>query len=195
MRVRHALECVPQVAALAVAAALVVGTGATAAPAGGNPPTATFHNSFLRFTHPVRWTPFRFERTAAPHVEPPLYLSNQTLHDPCRQQGPRRVCGWPVDRLARGGVLIVWENRTFPRWSLDASPGTLLRVGGRSARRSAARPGECGAIGADETIAVAIDRPIPNSWTAFTACLRRPDLAAAERQIAALLASTRFTAP
>src|SRR4051794_13181466 len=172
MRVRRALECLPPVAALAVAVTLVLGTGATAAPVGGYPPTATFHNSFLRFAHPVRWTPFRFDRTAAPDVEPPLYLSNQTPHDPCRQQGARRVCGWPVDRLGRGSVLIVWDNRTFPRWSLDASRGTLLRVGGRAAKRSAARPGECGAIGADETIKVAIARPVRNSWTAFTACIR-----------------------
>jgi hypothetical protein len=54
------------------------------------------------------------------------------------------------------------------------------------------KPGLCRTIGADETIAVEIERPLADNWTAFTACLRGPGLAAGERDVNALLASTRF---
>jgi hypothetical protein len=149
----------------------------------------------MTFSRPSTWNPYAFQATVTPHVDPLLYLSTQPAHNPCKKQGSGSVCGWPVDELRPGGVLVVWENRRFPGWSLDSAPGVRLRVGGRPARRASTRPGECSAIGADETIVVAVERPVRDSWTAVTACVRGPNLAASERRLAALLASTRFVAP
>jgi hypothetical protein len=123
-----------------------------------------------------------------------LYLSSQPVRQPCRTHGSTTVCGWPLARLQPGGTLIVWENRGAPGWTLRTAPGRPLRVGGRAARQAVFKPGECVAIGADETIEVAIERPVPDNWTAFTACLRGPGLTASEHDVAALLASTRFNA-
>jgi len=190
-----ALRRVTTLAALTVAIAAASGCSAKSPPAKSPPAVSHFQNSVLTFAHPVAWSPYVFEATATPHVNPLLYLSTQAAHDPCKQQGPSSVCGWPIDELRPGGVLIVWENRTFPGWSLDSASGTVLRVGGRRAKRASVRPGECSAIGGDETIEITIQRPVANSWTAVTACVRRPHLAESERRISALLASTRFLAP
>jgi hypothetical protein len=74
-------------------------------------------------------------------------------------------------------------------------PGLSTRVGGRNAKLSTQRPGSCGGLGADETISVAIASPMPSNWSAVDTCLRGPNLAAHERQVRALLSSTRFLAP
>jgi hypothetical protein len=53
--------------------------------------------------------------------------------------------------------------------------------------------GICRSIGADRTIDVLIQRrPLPSTPTEFTACVRGPGLAQAEKSVAALLASTKF---
>jgi hypothetical protein len=154
--------------------------------------TATFRNSFLAIGYPADWQPEVFPITGVLHFSPMLYLSSQPLHQPCQTKQSTTTCGWPVERLRPGGVLIVWENRGYPGWSLATTQGTSLKVGGRAAKKTVSRPGACSTIGADETIAIEISRPIPNNWTAVTACLRGPGLAASERKLAALLGSTRF---
>jgi len=183
-------------AALAVAAAALAGC-ASAAPktAEGGAAVSEFRNGFLVFSHPAAWKPFVFKVTGTLHFHPMLYLSSQPAHQPCRKHASETVCGWPIGRLRPGGTLIVWENRGAPGASLASFPGTVVRIGGRRAKQAVSRPGDCGAIGADETIEAAIQRPMPDNWTAFTACLRGPGLADAERQIDALLASTQFLAP
>ena len=175
-------------------AVAVVLLAISAAGCGGDPSKAgaTFHNGFLAFGYPAAWKPSAFKIAGELHFSPVLYLSSQSLHQPCRTKQRGTVCGWPVDRLEPGGALIVWENRGYPGWSLDAASGTPLKVGGRAAKQLVTRPGQCSAIGADETIAVAIQRPIPHNWTAVTACLKGPGLAKSERELDALLASTRF---
>jgi len=176
------------------AAVVVVLLAISAAGCGGDPSKAgaTFHNGFLAFGYPAAWKPSAFKIAGELHFSPVLYLSSQSLHQPCRTKQRGTVCGWPVDRLEPGGALIVWENRGYPGWSLDAASGTPLKVGGRAAKQLVTRPGQCSAIGADETIAVAIQRPIPHNWTAVTACLKGPGLAKSERELDVLLASTRF---
>ena len=97
--------------------------------------------------------------------------------------------------LRRGGVLVVVENRGYPGWTLDSMPGSPTRIGGRPARRAVSRPGTCAEIGADETVEIAIARPLSGNWTAVTACLRAPNLAANARSLDALLASIHFKTP
>lgn len=192
-------------AVLLVTGALTAGCGtaSTRAPARSTSTDATgrggavagFRNNYLAFRYPSGWQPFQFQITGTLHFHPMVYVSTQPGRNPCRQSPTGTVCGWPIDRLRPNGVLIVWENRGYPGWSLASVPGRALRVGGRSARSVTARTGVCSAIGADETVEVAIQRPVPENWTAFTACLRGPDLSAGERAVDALLASTHFLAP
>jgi hypothetical protein len=156
---------------------------------------STFQNGFLKFRYPQAWRTLRFTNSGELHFAPMVYLSTQPGHDPCHQSGLAIVCAWPVDRLLPSGVIAKWENRGFPGWTLATESGTRLRVGGRPAKEQTARPGECRTIGADETVSVQIARPAQYNWTDFTACLRGPNLPDQERQIKAVLASTRFLQP
>jgi len=183
-------------AALAALALAAAGCNSdTPKSAGDRAAAPEFKNSFLTFNHPAAWKPFVFPVTGTLHFKPMLYLSSQPAHPPCRTQASATICAWPVDRLRPGGTVILWENRGAPGWSLSAAPGASVRVGGRAAKRVVSRPGDCGSIGADETIDVAIERPLANNYTAFTACLKGPGLATGERRVDTLLASTRFLAP
>jgi hypothetical protein len=182
---------------VAVVAAASTGCGSTAtvsAPAHAAKLTE-FQNSFVRFRHPAAWAAAE-PKASALHFHPMLYLGVQPTRNPCATTTNEVRCGWPVSELRPGGVLVVWENRGYPGWTLASARGASTHVGGRAARRLVSRPGACAAIGADETVQVAIKRPgMDGNWTAITACLRAPKLAANERQLDALLASTRFRAP
>jgi hypothetical protein len=185
-------------AVLLMVGAVAAGCGATSATVGGGggaTPLADFQNTFVHFRYPAAWKPSEFTVTGALHFNPMVYLSTQPTSNPCRKTGGDTVCTWPVARLRRDSVLVLWENRGYPGWSLASAPGTSLRIGGRPARRLVSRPGVCSSIGADETVQVAIGRPIGSNWTAFTACIRGPHTAAVEREVDAVLASTRFKTP
>jgi hypothetical protein len=172
-----------------------------AAPGAKPPRLATYRNSFLTFEYPAAWSPSVWDPPRqVPHFHPIVYLSTQPTHDPCRTSsaaggGTSITCGWPIDRLSPGGIIVRWEYQGSPNVSLASFPGLRTRVGGRSAKLSTQRPGNCRDLGADETISVAIARPMPSNWTAVDACLRGPNLAAHERQVRALLRSARFLAP
>ena len=192
MEARLTLRCLLAIAAVVSTSAC--GGGGDAAAAKSPPPLVKYSNSFLSFSHPSTWKPYPFQWAGALHFQPLLYVSTQPLQDPCRTKGKATVCTWPLQRLQPGGVLITWENRGFPGFSLQTQPGSALRVGGRSAKRAAMRPGPCAAIGGDLTIEVAVARPLADNWTEVTACLRGPGLAQNERRVDALLASTKFLA-
>lgn len=183
-------------AAIAAFAALASGCGSAA---GGNafkPPQSTvrYANSQLKFLHPTAWKAYPFRWQGELHFQPMLYLSTQPVHDPCATYGGTTTCTWPVGRLAPGGVLVVWENRGFPGWTLNDASGKTTLVGGRQAKRVVVS-GECRTIGGTVAIEVAIASPEPSNWTQMTACLRGPDLAQNERALDAMLASTHFLAP
>lgn len=179
-------------AALVLVGTAAAGCGSAPKASDGSAGRRTFRSHFLAFGYPADWKPSVFGVTGELHFAPLVYLSSQPVHPPCRTKASVTTCGWPLERLRPGGALVVWENRGAPGWSLLTTPGKPVRVGGRRARRTVTRPGLCRTIGADETIAVEIERPLPDNWTAFTACLRGPGLAAGERDVNALLASTRF---
>lgn len=180
---------------LVLATAVVAACGASLASTGKTTQLADFRSPFVEFTHPPTWSASEPPTSGSLHFHPLIYLSAQPTRDPCRTQGGTVACGWPVQRLKPGGVLVVWENRGYPGWTLASAAGTRLRIGDRPARRAVSRPGACKSIGADETVEIAIARPLPSNWTAVTACLRSPNLAASEQQLDALLASIKFKAP
>ena len=174
----------------------------SAASPGARPsPLATYRNAFLTFKYPAAWSPSVWQAPRqALHFQPMVFLSTQPTHNPCRTSasvggGTSITCGWPVSRLAPGGVVVRWENRGSPGASLASFPGSSTRIGGRGARLSTQTPGGCSGLGADKVISVAIARPMASNWTAFEACLRGPNLADHERQVRTLLNSTLFLAP
>src|ERR1700751_92396 len=109
----------------AVAVTLVV-LAASAAGCGGEAPKAapTFRNSFLAFGYPAAWKPGVFKITGELPFAPMLYLSSQSLPQPCHTKQLATVCGWPVDRLEPRGGLVVWEKRGEPGWAPRHTPCT-----------------------------------------------------------------------
>ena len=182
-------------AVVAVVSACGATSASTSAPA-ANRATSDFQNAFVAFRYPTGWRAQQPNaHSVSLHFHPIVFLSDQPTGDACRSDGMTTSCGWPVARLQRCGVLVVWENRGYPGWTLSSAPGTATRVGGRPARRLVVKPGVCRSIGADETMQFAIARPLKSNWTSVTACLRGPALADREREVDAVLASTRFAAP
>jgi hypothetical protein len=182
-------------AALVAVAALTsaCGGGRDASAASNGPPVANYTGSGLSFSHPVGWKAYEPVRpTVALHFNPLVYLSTQPVHAPCSTKGNTTTCGFPVDSLQPGGALVTWETNGL--LAMDLGPGTQIQVGGHPATRQEKNGGECRRIGADETIDVAVETsPLPSALTYFTACLRGPGLAEAEKSVDALLASTKFT--
>jgi hypothetical protein len=189
---RRLLLCVVAIVALASAAS-ACGGGSDAPTAPLEPPLARYNGSGLSFTYPSAWTASTPVPPTVPvHFNPLVYLSTQPVHPPCSTKGNTTTCGFPVDDLQPGGVLVTWETNGLPATQLG--PGTQIEVGGQPAVRLETTGGECSRIGADRTIDVKVEtHPLPSALTYFTACLRGPGLAQAEKSVDALLASTKFT--
>ena len=177
-------------ALVAVTSACGGGTNAQAA-AKTDPKLVTYSNSLLSFSHPAAWKAYPFRWAGELHFRPLVYLSTQPVQDPCSTKGNTTSCGFPVKQLEPGGALVTWNASSPPAMALG--PGSRIRVDGREARRVDTAGGMCRSIGADRTIDVLIaTRPLPSTPTEFTACLRGPGLAQAEKSVDALLASTKF---
>ena len=189
---RRLLLCALAILALASMTS-ACGGGSDAQSAPKDPPLTQYNGSGLSFSYPAAWTAYKpVLPTVALHFNPVVYLSTQPVHAPCSTEGNRTTCGLPVDQLHPGGVLITWETNGLPAMGLG--PGTQLQVGGHPAVRQEKTGGECRRIGADRTIDVAVaTHSLPSALTYFTACLRGPGLALAEKSVDALLASTTFT--
>jgi hypothetical protein len=189
---RRFLLCALAIVALAsVMSACGGGSNAQAAPK--DPPLATYTGSGLSFSYPAAWTEYKPALpTVSLHFNPLVYLSTQPVHAPCSTNGKTTSCGFPVDHLQPGGVLVTWETNGL--LAMGLGPGTEIQVDGHPAARQEKTGGACGRIGADRTIDVAVaTHSLPSALTYFTACLRGPGLADAEKSVDALLASTKFT--
>jgi hypothetical protein len=188
---RRLLTCAAALVALAVVTS-GCGGGTEAQAAGKtDPKLVTYSNSLLSFSHPAAWKAYQFRWAGELHFRPMVYLSTQPLEDPCSTKGTTTSCGFPVKQLEPGGVLVTWNASGPPAMALG--PGSRIRVDGREARRVDTAGGICRSIGADRTIDVLIaTSPLPSTPTQFTACLRGPGLAQAEKRVEAVLASTQF---
>jgi hypothetical protein len=188
---RRLLTCAAALVGLVVLTSGCGGGGDAQAAAKHAPPTVEYSNSFLSFSHPAAWKAYPFHWDGELHFRPLVYLSTQPVHDPCAMQGNAISCGFPLGQLQPGGVLVTWNASSPPAMSLG--PGSRIQVGSHPARRVETNKGICRSIGADRTIDVLIaTRPLPSTPTEFTACLRGPGLAQAEKSVDALLASTQF---
>ena len=187
---RRLLVCAAAIVAL-VSVTSACGGGGDAQAAAKDPPLVKYSDSRLSFSYPSAWTAYPYSGHGELHFQPIVYLSTQPVHEPCSTQGNTTTCGFPVGHLQAGGVLITWQVNGIPAMGLG--PGSRIHVGGHPASLTDTAGGECRRIGADRTIDVAVETsPPPSAFTYLTACLRGPGVAANERSVKALLASTKF---
>jgi hypothetical protein len=169
------------------AVAYIVGTNRSPAP------LRTFQGGGVSFRFPASWTPYRYEYLSTIRSVI-VYLSNETLHDPCQPSGGS-TCGQPIDRLGAGGVLVTWTENGSPAWNFKTfkqSEGRPVTIGGRPAKLLAETSGRtCGSIDADELIEVVIPNGRYN-WYEMGACIRGPDVTTAEAQVKAMLHTVQF---
>lgn len=189
---RRLLLCALAIMAVASVTSACGGGGAARA-APKDPPLTTYTTPGLSFSYPAAWTASKPILPAVSlHFNPLVYLSTQPVHAPCSTKGNTTSCGFPVDHLQPGGVLVTWETNGL--LAMGLGPGTAIQVDGHPAARQETTGGECRRIGADRTIDVAVaTHTLPSALTYFTACLRGPGLGEAEKSVDALLASTTFT--
>jgi hypothetical protein len=155
----------------------------------------------MTFDRPATWARWQPNEHNPTNDGPLVYLSTDPLLPSCatapnaaanRPDAQGRACDWPLESLAPNGVLVSWVTTRI----LEPLPsaGEELVVNGARARLQIERPGSCGTVGADETmtVLVPIGQPTRLSNVAVFACLRGPDLASAEAQFRAMLASVRI---
>jgi len=153
------------------------------------------------FERPASWVVWQPNEHSPMTSGPLLYLSTDPLLPACAvapsaspnpPDASGSACAWPLRELEPGGVLATWWTSRILQPLPSA--GTVVETNGEQARWNANSPGECSAVGADETVTVwvPIGQPSPLSNVAFTACLRGPGLAASEAAVRALLASARL---
>jgi hypothetical protein len=152
----------------------------------------------ISFQRPATWTRWQPNQSNPINGGPLIYLSTDSLLPTCAtapEASPNppdargMACDWPLKSLSPNGVFVYWVNKRI--LAPLPSAGEVIPMNGESARLQIERPGSCAQIGADETISVRvpIGQPTPLSNVAVVACLRGPDLAAAEAQVRAMLAS------
>ena len=181
-----------------------VGGSSTDSGTGTPPATVTFVGRTLSFDYPAGWYSQRFDYplTFDPDAEVVPFIGSDSMRDACRAEdgaspgpGVSITCGWPLDRLSDGGVLLTWWVASGERWSPSLPSGTPVVVGGRTASLRADRPGICSSLGAAETIRVDVPSPAPPERTYnLTACIRGTgrSLAVAEQQVLDVLWSVAF---
>jgi len=166
----------------------------------------TFVGRTLSFSYPRAWYSQRFDYPLVfgPDVETVPFVGSDPMRDACRNHGTDGwgplTCGWPLDRLSDGGVLLTW-------WIAAAGPdtpapdafglprGTPMVVGGMPASLRGARPGICRSLEATETLMVDVFVTGARARTyRLTACLagQGEALAEAERDVLDVLASLSF---
>ena len=95
----------------------------------------------------------------------------------------------PLDVLPPGAV-ISWGNVSgFGSTVLPAGAIPNTSIAGFAATITTDKPGVCGSLQGDETIAARITHPGGNDDFLMRACLRGPNLPAAEQLVTAILSS------
>jgi hypothetical protein len=187
MRRRTCIRLAVAFAALAGSAGPALAAGATGAA------TKTFSGTGVAFRYPATW-----------HASPPAwrwassffvlvtYLSTDKLHDPCARTASSTTCSSPLAVLPPGGVLVTWTRGRMPLWSLAKQPGRATTIAGHAAKIQIARPGDCRALQATETVAVqiAVRKGDPLQ---MQACLRGSTARANEARVRAMLATLRVS--
>jgi len=194
------------IAAAAIACSPAPTVSPSASPVPTPSPTAaavtTDTANGISFARPASWTRWLPNAHDPINDGPLIYLSTDPLLPTCAttpQATPNpadargRACDWPLGELASNGVLVTWLTTRIlvPL----PSAGDAVEVNGATGRLQIEKPGSCAAVGADETLDVLVPIGQPKPWSniAAVACLRGPDLAAAEAKVRAMLASAKVS--
>lgn len=153
------------------------------------PRLRTFTGGHVSFEYPAAWHAYKYPDSSQ-SFSLITFLSNDQLHAPCVFEPRSTTCGQPIDQLARSSILVTWSSNGFPGWTLRSAHGKPLTVGGRRAKLKVTDSG-CG-IGANVEMDLVVADPTPHNWNELQACIRGPGPAGFERQIRAMIASTRF---
>ena len=159
--------------------------------------TETAHG--FTFSHPTNWTLLIPNEHSPMEGGPLVYLSTDDLQSSCfglpgaSPQLPDAhgyACSWPLTSLQPGSILItIYTTRLLA--PLSSAGSASIQINGQAAVVVTTSPGLCRAIGGDESIDVLIpiSQPTPLSNLGVEACLREPDLLAAEAQVRTFLSS------
>lgn len=189
--------------ALVVAVLVVTGaascTGAVPVRRSGTvqPPVSlrAFDGGGVSFRFPASWTAHQYVMPPSTIRSVFVYLSNDALHNPCQGTGSGMTCAYPIDRLGADGVLVTWSENGSPAWTFKSfreAAGRRTTIGGRPAKVLIGTSGRtCASIGADELIEVVVPNGRYN-WYEMDACIRGPNLGAAEAQVTAMLRTVQF---
>jgi hypothetical protein len=150
-------------------------------PVGGPPRLAHLRGHGVEFSYPAAWR-YRHSGVVTSLTSPVIDLGTQPLGDPCHG---KLGCGWPVNRLRPGGVVLMvfsggslvpptHTSRTIREYSGDQLDGLAVSIG-------------CDRVLVGDYATPALGR------LSFSACFRAPGLAAHEREFRAMLASARFS--
>jgi hypothetical protein len=150
------------------------GPGRTPAGPGRAPVTASFTAMGLSFRYPATWHPGTWGDQVSSFTAPIVHLSTSPQSD----------------QVPPGGLLVRWEDAGFPGFRL---PKPSTTIAGRPAVETLTSGGAwCTALGGTETITVMIPASQPDNWFQMDACLRPPNLAQQEAQVASMLSTVQI---
>lgn len=142
----------------------------------------TYRGHGITFTYPASWR-HRHRGFYSNMTSPIVDLGTQPMVDPCVHSGNSTSCGFPVRRLDRGGVVVMWEEGGG---LIDPAHRPVPGVHVMTLRTG------CRSLGGGEEITASVVLRGGRVYEA-TACLRGPDVAAHEREVRAMLASAERT--
>lgn len=120
-----------------------------------------------------------------------VYLSPASLPSDCRGTAFGGVCSsWPRMTLDPGGIVVAVRFNGMPGSRAPAG-GDPTMVAGLPARRSSGSANQaCAAIGGSQSITVVLPSvPDASGWMAIDGCIAGPDVATADEELDAILAS------
>lgn len=168
---------------------LGIGLGLSESPSGVS--LTQYTSASLQFSYPSSWHSRSYVVRSSFAVFL-VFLSDQTMHKPCRTLGDSEtICGEPIRKLGANGILVDWLSGGEPGFRLSTAPGRRQVIGGLPSKVDTAFPGDCANIGADETINAVASRGHDNYY-GLIACIRGPNLRYSSAQVMALLRSTTF---
>jgi hypothetical protein len=164
---------------------LVAGCG------GATPVTTHFAAAQFSFDYPAAW------HSAAPGVQgrairPVVYLSTGTAYNPCVTTTSGQSCGIPDKQLEPDGVAVTWSANGVMGWGRASQPGASATIAGRPAKVNVQQSGACADMGGDLSVTAVIALAAESNWVEMDACLRGPDLTAAQADVARMLDSLRL---
>jgi hypothetical protein len=154
----------------------------------------------LSFDAPVVWRQARYDESSS-FSSLIVYLSTEPLHRPCHpipaMRGGLISCGWPLEQLRPGGVLVAWTGFGRPGIRLLSQLGTPTTISGHAARVVTGPADEiCARVGGQIWVRAAISQQATGSHDQLlqmSACLRGPGVEAAEVAVHRMLDSVRIT--